>query len=90
MLRALERRGIGSVLIEAGGDLIAQFLAADLVDEMFVTICPILIGGKNSASLVDGGGFLAEQVPKLTLQHIERVEDEVYLHYFVKKRQSDR
>lgn len=90
MINALERRGIKSVMIEAGGDLMAQFLAADLVDEMFVTICPILIGGKSNASLVNGAGFLAEQVPRLKLQHLERIEDEVYLHYFVIKRQGNR
>lgn len=85
ILDTLARRGIRRLLIEAGGDLLAQFAAAGALDELYVTICPLLIGGKNNASLVDGPGFLAHKMPRLKLHTVDRCEDELYLHYFVQK-----
>lgn len=79
----LEKRGVKTLLIEAGGDLIAQFLEAELVDEMHVTICPKLIGGKDAPSIVSGKGFGREELKHLRLLDHRVVGDEVYLHYAV-------
>jgi 5-amino-6-(5-phosphoribosylamino)uracil reductase len=85
LISCLERRGIERVLVEAGGDLIAQLLAAGVLDELYVTLCPLLIGGKTGPSLVDGPGFLADKLPRLQLNKLEQLEDELYLHYLVQK-----
>jgi len=80
ILEQLERRGVERLLIEAGGDLLFQFLAADAVDEMHVTLCPIVVGG-DAPSLVDGAGFDRADVRRLTLVASEVEGDEVFLHY---------
>ena len=85
IIETLDRRGIQRLMIEAGGDLLSQFLRAGAVDEVYVTLCPVLIGGKGSASLVDGQGFRAADMPRMTLKQVEQVEDELYLHYLVQK-----
>jgi riboflavin biosynthesis pyrimidine reductase len=41
----LARRGLRRVLCEGGPSLAAQLLAADLVDELFVTLHPVALGG---------------------------------------------
>jgi riboflavin-specific deaminase-like protein len=87
LLDALRRRGVGTLLIEAGGDLLFQFLRAGVLDEMYVTLCPLLIGGRDAPSLVmdrEGGpGFtLAEaQARRLHLLSAEVEGSEVFLHY---------
>ena len=54
---------IERLLVEAGGDLLFQFLAADAIDEMYLTLCPLVVGG-DAPSLADGPGFdLAELQP---------------------------
>jgi 5-amino-6-(5-phosphoribosylamino)uracil reductase len=78
-----ERYGVESLLVEGGGALIAQLLEADLLDELNVTVCPLLLGGQGGPSLVDGPGFHPRTMPRLELCAQERVGDEIYLRYRV-------
>ncbi len=80
MLERLAARGVERLLVEAGGDLLFQFLAADAIDEMHVTLCPLLVGGR-APSLVDGRGFNLDQLRHLTLLAAEVEGDEIFLHY---------
>ncbi len=79
----LERRGVRTLLLECGGDLLSQWLAAGLVAEVYVTVCPILLGGRGAPSLVDGAGFSHENAPRLQLAHAQKVGDEVFCRYRV-------
>lgn len=79
----LAKRGVKTLLIEAGGELLFPFLQAELIDEMHVTLCPLLIGGKTAPSLVGGGGFDKNTVKKLGLIKQETVGSEIFLHYKV-------
>ncbi len=80
MVERLAARGIERLLIEAGGDLLFQFLAADAVDEMHLTLCPIVVGG-DAPSLVAGAGFDRADVRRLALVASVVEGDEVFLHY---------
>ena len=80
IVERLAARGIERLLIEAGGELLFQFLAADAVDEMHVTLCPIVVGGP-APSLVDGAGFDRADVRRLRLVSSEVEGDEIFLHY---------
>ncbi len=84
ILAALKRRGIQRLLVEAGGDLLFQFLAADAVDELYVTLCPLLIGGPTP-TLVGGSGFFASELRRLQLLSSEVVGDEIFLRYAVRR-----
>lgn len=80
MLEQLARRGVERLLVEAGGDLLFQFLAADAIDEMHVTLCPLVVGGP-APSLADGEGFGRDRLRRLELVSAEVEADEVFLHY---------
>jgi riboflavin-specific deaminase-like protein len=80
IVERLAARGIERLLVEAGGDLLFQFLAADAIDEMHVTLCPIVVGGPAPA-LVDGAGFDRADLRRLKLIASEAEGDEVFLHY---------
>jgi 5-amino-6-(5-phosphoribosylamino)uracil reductase len=84
ILDALKRRGVQNLLIEAGGDLLFQFLAADAVDEIFLTVCPLVIGG-DAPSVADGAGFDLATMKRLKLLSHEAVGDELFLHYAVRR-----
>ena len=83
-LALLEREyEVENLLIEAGGDLIFQCVETGRVDELYVTVCPWLIGGADAPSIADGVGFTPETMRSLRLLD-HRVEgDEVFLHYAV-------
>jgi riboflavin-specific deaminase-like protein len=80
ILEQLARRGVERLLIEAGGDLLFQFLAADAIDEMYLTLCPLLVGG-DAPSLADGPGFDLAELRRMRLVSAEPEGDEVFLHY---------
>ncbi len=83
VLADLGRRGVETCLLECGGDLLAQFLAARLVHEVYVTVCPVVLGGRGAPSLVDGEGFSHARAPRLRLLHAVPVGGEVYCRYAV-------
>lgn len=80
IVERLARRGVERLLLEAGGDLLFQFLAADAIDEMHVTLCPLVVGGP-APSLADGPGFDRDRVRGLELLSADVEGDEVFLHY---------
>lgn len=86
VLKALADRGVERLLVEGGGELIFQFLEADALDEMFVTICPVVYGGRTAPGLVGGRGFTPEEARRLTLVHLNRFGDELYCRYQVQRR----
>jgi len=81
VLDTLRHLGCESVLIEGGGDLIFQLIAADRVDTIFMTLAPRIIGGVGAPSLADGVGFTPETIRDFSLTDLERLGDELYLRY---------
>ena len=82
-LERLAARGCRSVLIEGGGDFIFRCLAAGHLDEMFVTVCPLVIGGVGAPTPADGPGFEADDLRRLRLVSARHHDQEVFLHYKV-------
>jgi len=64
-----------------GGELVASLLAVDLIDELRLTICPLLLGGAKAPTPVAGMGFLANLAPHLELLSVQPAGQEVFLHY---------
>lgn len=77
------RLPISRLLVMGGGELVASLLADHLIDELYLTVCPLLIGGKTAPTPVGGLGFLVERSPQLKLQSSRVEGDEVFLHYTV-------
>lgn len=53
-LRALEERGIASVLCEGGGRLGSALLGLDLVDRLYLFLAPVLIGAGGVPAFASG------------------------------------
>lgn len=77
----LTQLGIARLAILGGGELVASLLAADLIDEFWLTVCPLILGGTTAPTPVEGEGFIVDLAPRLELVDIETVEHEVFLHY---------
>ena len=75
------RAPIKRLLVMGGGELVASLLAEGFVDELYLTICPLLIGGKTAPTPVGGLGFTLPRTPQLTLLSSQVVGNEVFLHY---------
>ncbi|GJL95110.1 MAG: riboflavin biosynthesis protein RibD [Hyphococcus sp.] len=49
LLDALHQRGVVTLMVEGGGELLGSFFDADMIDEMNLFVAPKLIGGGNPA-----------------------------------------
>jgi len=77
----LQARGFRSLAILGGGMMVASLLAAALIDELYLTVCPLLLGGRTAPTPVDRDGWLAANAPKLELLSSRVIGSEVFLHY---------
>lgn len=62
-----EEIGIENVLVEGGGETIASFFRAGLVDRYSVYVGNLIIGGRTAPTPCDGSGWVAEGGIKLKL-----------------------
>jgi diaminohydroxyphosphoribosylaminopyrimidine deaminase/5-amino-6-(5-phosphoribosylamino)uracil reductase len=53
-LREMRRRGIWSLMVEGGSELLGSFLAARLVDQVALFRAPLLLGGRGSRPAFGG------------------------------------
>lgn len=83
VLQQLGQLGLQKLLIMGGGELVASLLAADRIDELWLTVCPLLLGGQTAPTPVGGNGFPANLSPRLELLSVETIDQEVFLHYRV-------
>ena len=77
--------GIKKLGILGGGELVASLLSVNAIDEIWLTVCPVIFGGVNAPTSVGGIGWLQSQGIKLHLLEVKQVEQEVFLHYKVIK-----
>jgi len=57
LMKELAARGIKTLMLEGGSTLNYSMLKDGLVDEVRVCVAPIIAGGINAKTLVDGEGF---------------------------------
>jgi 5-amino-6-(5-phosphoribosylamino)uracil reductase len=76
--------GINSLALLGGGTLTAELFRCRLVDEVYITVCPLVLGGSDAPTPVDGAGFLTNYAPRLELLSTRVLGNEVILHYRVK------
>ena len=84
MVQVMYKLKIRSLLLEGGGNLNFSMLNLDLVDEIYLTLCPYVIGGLMSPTIFDGDGFPKELVKRVHLEST-RVgsQGELFLKYKV-------
>ena len=70
------------LVCEGGGELNDAMFRAGLVDELHLTLCPRIIGGRNAPTIADGTGFQKlARAAQLELHSAKRIGDELFLVY---------
>lgn len=78
-LADLHARGVRALLSEGGPSMHGALWAAGVVDELYLTIAPLLTGDADEPNIVEGGRLL--EAPELELREVERVGSELFLRY---------
>ena len=75
-----EKWGVRRLLCEGGGELNDALFRAGLVDELHLTVCPRVFGGRFAPTIADGSGFLKlADTAKFQLKSARRVGEEMFL-----------
>ncbi|MBC8243089.1 MAG: dihydrofolate reductase family protein [Verrucomicrobia bacterium] len=76
---------VNRLLCEGGGELNFELLRLGLVDELHLTICPRIIGGRDAPTIADGKGFARlAKAANLTLSRQRRIGDELFTTWCVR------
>lgn len=70
---------IDQLCILGGAEIATALWQLDLIDELYLTICPIVMGGSSAPTICDGLGL--EKWQRLKLLECETIEGEVFLRY---------
>ena len=83
LCRRLHARGVARLLVEGGGELNWGFFREGLVDEIYLTIAPALLGGRRAPTWLEGDGFAMGERRSLELLEVDRVGHELYTRWRV-------
>jgi 5-amino-6-(5-phosphoribosylamino)uracil reductase len=77
ILGDLAARGVSRLMVEGGGTLLTQFLAAGLADELQLAIAPLFVGDPRAPRFVHDGHF--DQ--RMILSEVRQLDEIVVLRY---------
>jgi len=84
LMFALYEKGVRRLMVEGGATLNRSLITLGLVDEIYVYIGNMIIGGVDAPTLVDGAGF-SENFPRLKLISVEKMDEGILLRWSVIK-----
>ena len=82
----LADRGIRQLMVEGGGTVHTQFLAANLVDELHLAVAPFFVGDPRAPRFVGDAVFPWNSDRRATLAEVRQIGDMVLLRYALSDR----
>jgi 2,5-diamino-6-(ribosylamino)-4(3H)-pyrimidinone 5'-phosphate reductase len=83
LVRLKKNHGMERITIESGGTLNAMFFRSGLVDHVKIVVAPLIVGGKDTSSLVDGFSLTEQSqlclLKALKLRAFEKLENSYLL-----------
>jgi len=84
LLGILYKRGIKKLMVEGGGTVIWSFLNQRLVDDLYVYVSPVIVGGSGTPTMADGEGIKSDAI-QLEIVELKRLGPGVLFHYKIRK-----
>jgi diaminohydroxyphosphoribosylaminopyrimidine deaminase/5-amino-6-(5-phosphoribosylamino)uracil reductase len=79
-LSALGERGVQSLLLEGGPGLAGAFLDAREIDEMRAFVAPVIAGGGEGRTVIEGAGVASiAEAPRAAAVEVERIADDTLI-----------
>src|SRR5207249_1970309 len=86
-----EKWGVRRLLCEGGGELNDALFRAGLVEELHLTVCPKIFGGRSAPSIAEGIGLeTLARATRFKLKSASRVGDEMFLVYRLSRASTHR
>ena len=84
LMQKLYTMGIRSIMVEGGGTVISAFVHERLVDDFYVFIGPLIIGGTAPALVGGHGAREHNEVVRLNIKSCERLGQGILIRYGVR------
>ncbi|UCF49446.1 MAG: 2,5-diamino-6-(ribosylamino)-4(3H)-pyrimidinone 5'-phosphate reductase [Thermoplasmatales archaeon] len=82
LLEMLYNREIKTLLVEGGSTVIWNFLNNGLVDDIYVYMAPIIIGGSKTPTMADGEGIKSlDELINLEIVNVKRLGPGILFHF---------
>jgi riboflavin biosynthesis pyrimidine reductase len=88
LLTLQEDYAVRRVVCEGGGTLLRALLEDDLVDELHVTFCPRIFGGRKAPTLTGVAGDFLPRSAVLRLIDFEPIGDELFTRWRIDRTQG--
>ena len=76
---------VKQLLIEGGGQVNFDLFRSGLIDEVYLTLCPKIIGGRDVVTSVEGDGFDFLDIVDVELLDQRTMDSEIFLHYRIQR-----
>lgn len=86
VLDELGKRGIGRLMIEGGGTVHTQIMAANLADELHLAVAPLLVGEADAPAFLGPAAYPGGSTARMRLLEARAIDDVVLLRYAPKER----
>ena len=86
VLDELGRRGIGRLMVEGGGTIHTQLMAANLADEVHLAIAPLLVGQPEAARFLGAAAYPGGSTARMKVLEVRAIDDVVFIRYAPKER----
>ncbi|MGH7262502.1 MAG: bifunctional diaminohydroxyphosphoribosylaminopyrimidine deaminase/5-amino-6-(5-phosphoribosylamino)uracil reductase RibD [Candidatus Rokuibacteriota bacterium] len=89
LMADLARREVTALLLEGGGELNAGFLEAGLVDRVAVFVAPMLLGGRDAPTPLEGLGRGLKEAFRLTRMTVRPVGEDLLIEGDIARENED-
>jgi 2,5-diamino-6-(ribosylamino)-4(3H)-pyrimidinone 5'-phosphate reductase len=72
---------VKSLMVEGGASINYEFISAGWGDELFLTLCPKLVGGVKNTTIIGGKDYGMAELPNLSLRSLYHHDNELFLRY---------
>ncbi|MGW1438695.1 RibD family protein [Streptomyces griseus] len=86
VLDELGGRGVTRLMVEGGGTIHTQLMAADLVDEVHLAIAPLLVGQPEAARFLSAADYPGGSTARMKVLEVRAIDDVVLVRYAPKER----
>lgn len=80
------RRGVDRLMVEGGGMIHTQLMAADLADEVHLAIAPLLVGQPEAARFLGAADYPGGSTARMKVLEVRAIGDVVLVRYAPKER----
>ncbi|MFJ6785594.1 RibD family protein [Streptomyces yangpuensis] len=86
VLDELGRRGVARLMVEGGGTIHTQLMAANLADEVHLAIAPLLVGQPEAARFLGAADYPGGSTSRMKVLEIRAIDDVIFVRYSPKER----